>query len=374
MAAFEAKSLPELRRALLRGLVIPAHPLALTESRQLDERRQVALTRYYCDAGAGGVAVGVHTTQFAIRDPAVGLLEPVLDLAIRAARAWCTDRGQQLPVTIAGVCGPTAQAVREAELARSLAYDAALVSLGALRDTTNEALLEHCRLIAEIIPVVGFYLQPSVGGRVLDRAFWRALLGIERVVAIKVAPFDRYRTLDAVGALADSGRTDVALYTGNDDAIVSDLLTPYPAGADGARVRFSGGLLGQWAVWTLNAVDLLDRCRAITTGKEASGGPGEGDPPSLRFGAAGALELLALGAELTDANAALFDPAHQFAGCIPGIHEVLRRQGLLAGRWCLDPSEELSPGQMAAIDRALTRYPHLSDDAFVSDNLDRWMR
>ena len=369
MAAFEAKPLPELRRALLRGLVIPAHPLALTEARQLDERRQVALTRYYCDAGAGGIAVGVHTTQFAIRDPAVGLLEPVLDLAIRAARAWCTDR-RQLPVTIAGVCGPTAQAVREAELARSLGYDAALVSLGALRDTTNEALLEHCRLIAEIIPVVGFYLQPSVGGRILDRAFWRAFLDIDRVVAIKVAPFDRYRTLDVVAALADGGRTDVALYTGNDDAIVSDLLTPYPAGADGTRVRFSGGLLGQWAVWTRNAVDLLDRCLAIAS--QPAQGSDEADSISQRSGEA--LELLALGAELTDANAALFDPAHQFAGCIPGIHEVLRRQGLLAGRWCLDASEELSPGQMAAIDRALARYPHLSDDWFVRENLDRWMR
>ena len=377
MGAIESKALPELRRALLRGLVIPAHPLALTQARQLDERRQMALTRYYCDAGAGGIAVGVHTTQFAIRDPAVGLLEPVLDLAIRAARAWCTDR-QQLPVTIAGVCGPTAQAVREAELARSLGYDAALVSLGALRDTSNEALLEHCRLIAAIIPVVGFYLQPSVGGRILDRAFWRALLDIERIVAIKVAPFDRYRTMDVVAALADSGRTDVALYTGNDDAIVSDLLTPYPAGADGARVHFSGGLLGQWAVWTRNAVDLLDRCLAITSPPSRrfgeTGSPAHGsDPPSQRFGEASALELLALGAELTDANAALFDPAHQFAGCIPGIHEVLRRQGLLAGRWCLDPSEELSPGQMAAIDRALARYPHLSDDWFVREHLDRWM-
>ena len=369
MAAFEAKPLPELRRALLRGLVIPAHPLALTEARQLDERRQVALTRYYCDAGAGGIAVGVHTTQFAIRDPAVALFEPVLDLAIRAVRAWCTDRGQ-LPVTIAGVCGPTAQAVREAELARSLGYDATLLSLGALRDASNEALLEHCRLIAEIIPVVGFYLQPSVGGRVLDRAFWRAFLENERVVAIKVAPFDRYRTLDVVAALADSGRTDVALYTGNDDAIVSDLLTPFPAGPDVARVRFSGGLLGQWAVWTRNAVDLLDRCLAIA-GPPAQGSD-EADSISQR--SSEALELLALGAELTDANAALFDPAHQFAGCIPGIHEVLRRQGLLAGRWCLDPSEELSPGQMAAIDRALARYPHLSDDGFVRDNLDRWMR
>ena len=379
MAAFEAKPLPELRRALLRGLVIPAHPLALTETRRLDERRQVALTRYYCDAGAGGIAVGVHTTQFAIRDPAVGLLEPVLDLAIRAAHAWRTER-RELPVTIAGVCGQTAQAVREAALARSLGYDAALLSLGALRDTTNEALLEHCRLIAEIIPVVGFYLQPSVGGRVLDRAFWRALLDIERIVAIKVAPFDRYRTMDVVAALADSGRTDVALYTGNDDAIVNDLLTPYPAGSDGARVRFSGGLLGQWAVWTRNAVDLLDRCLAVARppaqGSDAADSTSQSssNPPSRRYGEASALELLALGAELTDANAALFDPAHQFAGCIPGIHEVLRRQGLLAGRWCLDPSEELSPGQMAAIDRALARYPHLADDGFVRDNLDRWMR
>jgi hypothetical protein len=297
------------------------------------------------------------------------LLEPVLDLAIGAARAWCLDR-RQPPVTIAGVCGPTAQAVREAELARSLGYDAALLSLGALRDSSNDSLLEHCRLIAEIIPVVGFYLQPSVGGRVLDRAFWRALLGIERVVAIKVAPFDRYRTLDVACALADSGRADVALYTGNDDAIVSDLLTPYPAGADGARVRFSGGLLGQWAVWTRNAVDLLERCLAIASPPAR----GSDDADSISKRSSEALTLLALGAELTDANAALFDPAHQFAGCIPGIHEVLRRQGLLAGRWCLDPNEELSPGQMATIDRALTRYPHLSDDWFVRDNLDRWMR
>src|SRR4029453_19280728 len=131
----------------------------------------------------------------------------------------------------------------------------------------------------------------------------------------KVAPFDRYRTLEVVGALADSGRTDVALYTGNDDAIVSDLLTAYPAGADGPRVRFSGGLLGQWAVWTRNAVDLLDRCLAITGASSQD----SGDPPSRRFGEASVLELLALGAELTDANAALFDPAHHFAGCIPGI-------------------------------------------------------
>jgi dihydrodipicolinate synthase/N-acetylneuraminate lyase len=341
-------------------MVIPAHPLALTEARRLDERRQVALTRYYCDAGAGGVAVGVHTTQFAIRDPAVGLLAPVLDLAIRTVRDWCASR-EQLPVTIAGVCGPTAQALREADLAVSLGYDAALLSLGALRDAAGNEMLDHCRRVADVIPIVGFYLQPAVGGRVLDRAFWRGFLEIDRVVAVKVAPFDRYRTLDVAVALAESGRTDVALYTGNDDAIVADLLTPFPAWPNRHRLRFVGGLLGQWAVWTWSAVDLLNRCLALT----GRSGPDDGSEE--------ALELLALGAELTDVNAALFDPGHQFAGCIPGIHEVLRRQGLLAGRWCLDPREELSPGQMAAIDRVLARYPHLADDTFVGAHLDRWM-
>jgi len=360
MAASDARHLSALRRALLRGLVIPAHPLALTEARRLDERRQVALTRYYCDAGAGGIAVGVHTTQFAIRDASVGLLAPVLDLAARTVRDWCGAR-DHLPVTIAGVCGPTAQALREADLAVSLGYDAALLSLAALRDVDNESVLEHCRRVADVIPIVGFYLQPAVGGRVLDSAFWRGLLEIDRVVAIKVAPFDRYRTLDVVRALAESGRTDVALYTGNDDAIVADLLTPFPTGDDGGRLHFRGGLLGQWAVWTRTAVDLLSRCLAVT---HSSGSADDSADP---------IRLLALGAELTDANAALFDPGHQFAGCIPGVHEVLRRQGLLAGRWCLDPQEELSPGQMAAIDRVLARYPHLSDDWFVREHLDRWM-
>jgi hypothetical protein len=360
MADSDAGRVSELRRALVGGLVIPAHPLALTEARRLDERRQVALTRYYCDAGAGGIAVGVHTTQFAIRDPAVALLAPVLDLAARTVRDWCGGR-DHLPVTIAGVCGPTGQALGEAELAVSLGYDAALLSLAAFRDVDNEGVLEHCRRVADVIPIVGFYLQPAVGGRVLDDAFWRGFLEIDRVVAIKVAPFDRYRTLDVVRALAESRRTDVALYTGNDDAIVADLLTPFPLGEDGARIHFRGGLLGQWAVWTRSAVVLLNRCLAITR-SSLSGGVSD-DP----------MRLLALGAELTDVNAALFDPVHQFAGCIPGIHEVLRRQGLLAGRWCLDPQEELSPGQMAAIDRVLACYPHLADDGFVREHLDRWM-
>lgn len=369
MDASDDDRLLALRRALLDGMVIPAHPLALTAERRLDERRQTALTRYYCDAGAGGIAVGVHTTQFAIRDPGVRLLQPVLELAIRTARGPSTrlnsdarsgqapaarpnggaSLGQARPVMIAGVCGPTTQAIAEAELAVSLGYDVALLSLAALRHADNDRLLDHCRRVADIIPVMGFYLQPAVGGRILDRSFWRRFLEIERVVAIKVAPFDRYRTLDVTGALGESGRRDVALYTGNDDSIVVDLLTMF-----GRGVQFAGGLLGQWAVWTKSAVELLCRCRTAA-------------PDDVRL-------LLSLGAELTDANAAFFDPAHQFAGCIAGIHEVLRRQGLLAGRWCLDPHEDLSPGQIEEIDRVLAEYPHLADDTFVRENLDRWLR
>lgn len=358
MAGSENGRLAKLRRTLLGGVVIPAHPLALTESRQLDERRQVALTRYYCDAGAGGLAVGVHTTQFEIRAPSIQLLKPVLGLAAQTVAQWCKHRDR--PIMIAGVCGPTAQALSEAELALSFGYDAALVSLAAFRDVDNGVVLEHCRRVATVIPVVGFYLQPAVGGRILDRDFWRGLLDVERVVAIKVAPFDRYCTLDVVTALAQSGRRDVALLTGNDDAIVTDLLTPFP-GTDHEPVHFSGGLLGQWAVWTRSAVELLHQCYAAS--RQFSQGEGSRD----------AVRLLAIGAQLTDANAALFDPGHQFAGCIPGIHEVLRRQGLIKGRWCLNPKEELSPGQMNEIDRVLALYPHLSDDEFVKEHLDRWL-
>jgi dihydrodipicolinate synthase/N-acetylneuraminate lyase len=353
-----ADRLVELRRALLRGLVIPAHPLALTERRALDERRQVALTRYYCDAGAGGLAVAVHTTQFEIRKPEVGLLQPVLELAVQRAQEWCAPRRPR-PIMVAGVVGRQPQAMQEAELAARLGYDAALLSLSALKHADNAALLEHCRAVAGVIPLIGFYLQPAVGGRVLDAAFWRAFLDIERVVAIKVAPFNRYRTLDVSRGVAESGRTDVALYTGNDDAIVADLVTPFPSADPGKALQFRGGLLGQWAVGTKRAVELLGRCLAVADGEAAS--PGE------------IQRLLALGAELTDLNAALFDPAHDFAGCIPGIHEVLRRQGLLAGRWCLDPHEELSPGQMAEIDRVLARYPHLMDDEFIAERLHTWL-
>ena len=341
----------ELRARLLEGLVIPAHPLALTAERRLDERRQVALTRYYCDAGAGGVAVGVHTTQFAIRS--AGLLEPVLRLAAGVVREREAARGRRL-VKVAGVVGPTAQAVAEAGLARDLGYDLGLLSLGALREATTEELLAHCRQVAEVLPLFGFYLQPAVGGRVLDEAFWRRFLEIGPVAAIKVAPFNRYHTLDVVRALAASGRSgEVALYTGNDDSIVADLLSRFELGSP--PVRFAGGLLGQWAAWTRRAVELLQEIK------------------ECRRTGQGAFDLLALGQQLTDANAALFDARHGFAGCIAGIHEVLRRQGLLAGRWCLDPREDLSPGQAEEIDRVLRAYPHLSDDEFVAENLARWL-
>ena len=342
-----------VRAALDAGVVIPAHPLALTAERRLDERHQRALTRYYLDAGAGGLAVGVHTTQFAIRRPEHGLYRPVLELAAETARHW--RGGSAAPVAlVAGAIGRTAQAVAEAEIAASLGYDLVLLGLGALADASDEELIAHCRTVADVLPVFGFYLQPAVGGRVLGYRFWRRLAEIERVWAIKIAPFDRYRTVDVVRAVADSGRTDLALYTGNDDAIVADLVTPFPYGEPAPR-RIVGGLLGQWAVWTHAAVRLLERARATrdTNGVDAA--------------------LLRDGAALTDANAAIFDAANAFAGCIPGIHEILRRQGLLRGTWCLDPHEQLSPGQAEEIDRILRRYPELTDDEFVRERVEEWL-
>lgn len=346
-----------LREALQKGVVIPAHPLALNAQRKLDERRQCALTRYYCEAGVGGVAVGVHTTQFAIRDPRIGLFEPVLKLAMETVRDCEAVLAKRL-VRVAGVCGDTAQALREAALACELGYDAGLLSLGALQQASGSELINHCRAVSQILPLFGFYLQPAVGGRRLDYRFWREFLEIQDVVAIKVAPFNRYQTLDVARALAESGRqTEVALYTGNDDNVVGDLLTKFsfPSPRGRIAIRFAGGLLGHWAVWTKRAVELLEavhRCH-----------DGGGD----------ALELLSRVAEITDSNAALFDVAHNFAGCLPGLHEILRRQGFLEGRWCLDPKEELSPGQLEEIDRISTTYPHLNDDAFVAEHLGRWL-
>lgn len=344
-----------LRASLAEGVVIPAHPLALTAERRLDEPHQRALTRYYLDAGAGGLAVGVHTTQFAIRQPEHGLYRPVLELAAETARAWRSD--SQAPMAlVAGAIGPTAQAVVEAEIAASLGYDVVLLSLGALHDASDDALIAHCRAVADVLPLFGFYLQPAVGGRVLGYRFWRAFAEIERAWAIKIAPFDRYRTLDVVRAVGDSGRTDLALYTGNDDAIVADLVTPFPDAGRPVPRRIVGGLLGQFAVWTHSAVQLLQRTRAS------------------RESATIDAQLLRDGAALTDANAVIFDAANAFAGCIPGIHEVLRRQGLLRGTWCLDPHETLSPGQAEEIARVQRAYPELTDDEFVAERLEGWLR
>jgi dihydrodipicolinate synthase/N-acetylneuraminate lyase len=361
MAATDSTGVGDALAAIRAGCVIPAHPLALTADRRLDERHQRALTRYYVAAGAGGIAVGVHTTQFEIREPQHGLLRPVLELAAETARASAL-RPSQHPgsvapfALVAGVCGTTAQAVSEAALASSLGYHAGLVSLAALGGAATDAMVAHCRAVADAIPIIGFYLQPAVGGVPLDHDFWQRFFEIPNVVAVKIAPFDRYRTIDVVRALADSGRTDVALYTGNDDNIVGDLVTPFPFGnASAAPRRMVGGLLGQWAVWTRRAVDLLNRARAAS----------EGDYVPA--------DLLATGAALTDANAALFDVRHAFAGCIAGIHEVLRRQGLMRGIWCLDPAEGLSPGQAAEIDRVIRQYPYLTDDEFVAAHKDSWL-
>jgi hypothetical protein len=346
----------DIRSHLARGHVIPAHPLALTAARTLDEQHQRALTRYYVASGAGGIAVGVHTTQFQIRDPRHGLLEPVLALA--AETAADALRADPRPFArIAGVVGDTTQALAEARLAHDLGYDAALVSLGALHDAPEQRLLEHCRAIGEVLPLFGFYLQPAVGGRVLRYEFWRGFAGIPQVIAIKIAPFNRYQSLDVLRAVADSGRTDIALYTGNDDQIVLDLLTPFPPLGDSERApRIVGGLLGQWAVWTHRAVEMLEEIRDARNCASLDAG------------------WLTRAAALTDANGALFDARHAFAGCIAGLHEILRRQRLLAGIWCLDPNEGLSPGQLDEIDRVVRVHPELTDNEFVAANIDAWLR
>lgn len=369
-------------RALRDGLVIPAHPLALTAERKFDERRQRALTRYYHAAGAGGIAVGVHTTQFAIREPKHSLLKPVLQLAKETVSA-CDFRESRQTVCVAGICGRTEQAVAEAVLARECGFHAGLLSLAALKDDSDDQLIAHCETVAHEIPLFGFYLQPAAGGRLLSREFWRRFVEIPNVIAIKMAPFNRYQTLDVVRAVAEAGRAgDIALYTGNDDNIVVDLLTefrvpeaetetvvPLPLGtlskdepcleirdADAASVQITGGLLGHWACWTKRAVELLD------------------DIKRLRHKENVPAEMLMLAAQITDMNAAIFDAANGFAGCIPGIHEVLKRQGLLEGIGCLDPNETLSPGQLEEIDRVCRDYPHLTDDEFVREHLDEWLK
>jgi hypothetical protein len=342
---------PEVLAALRRGVAIPAHPLALDAGRALDRRRQRALTRYYLDAGAGGLAVGVHTTQFAIRD--VGLYRPVLELAMQSVRDW-TDKS---PIMIAGLAGRTAQATQEASLARDLGYHAGLLSLAAMKGASEDDLIAHAQAVANEMPLIGFYLQPAVGGIVLPVSFWRRFAGIENVVAVKIAPFNRYRTLDVIRGVVEAGAAErVTLYTGNDDHILLDLLLPFavPTPRGPVTVRIKGGLLGHWSVWVKRAVELLERAhRAI-------------DEPVPT-------DLLALDAQITDCNAAIFDVRNDFHGVIAGCHEILRRQGLLEGIWCLDPNETLGPGQMAEIDRVYAAYPHLNDDDFVLANLHRWL-
>jgi hypothetical protein len=342
---------PEVLALLRKGVVIPAHPLALDAGRKLDVRRQRALTRYYLDAGAGGLAVGVHTTQFAIRE--AGLYRPVLELAAHGARDWA----HRPLVMIAGLVGRTAQAVQEAEVARGLGYHAGLLSLGALRGASLQELVEHCAAVAQDIPLVGFYLQSAVGGIPLSRAFWTRFAALDNVIAIKVAPFNRYKTLDVAFGVAAAGAAErVTLYTGNDDHIVADLIMPLTIrhGGRETQLRFRGGLLGHWSVWVKPAVELLERVHVAA---------GSGAIPT---------DLLALDAMVTDCNSVIFDVANDFAGCIPGCHEVLRRQGLMRTVHCLDPKEVLSPGQAAGIDRLYAAYPELTDDAFVAENLARW--
>jgi len=344
--------LPAEVLAILReGAVLPAHPLALDEGRRFDRQSQRALSRYYIDAGAGGLAVGVHATQFRIRE--AGLYRPVLELAAQTASSWA----QRPLVMIAGATGRTQQAVDEAQTARALGYHAVLLGLSAMKGASEDAIVEHCATVARHMPLIGFYLQAAVGGIALSRAFWARFAAIENVIAIKVAPFDRYKTLDvAFGVVAAGAEERVALYTGNDDHIVPDLVTPLRirTGKREAVIRFRGGLLGHWSVWTRSAVELLERVR---------GAIGTGAIPDA---------ILALDAMVTDCNSVIFDAANAFAGCIPGCHEILRRQGLMRTVHCLDPNEVLSPGQAAGIDRLHTSYPELNDDAFVRANLERW--
>jgi hypothetical protein len=348
----------DIMTVIRKGAVIPASPLALNSSRQFDPKRQSALMRYYCDAGAGGVAVAVHTTQFEIRKPEFNLLEPVLRVCSEAVDAWVSRNGKPI-VKIAGIVGKTEQAIIEAGCGLSCGYHAGLLSLSVFRGSTPDEMITHAESVAQRIPLVGFYLQPSVGGRVLPFDFWKRFAAIPNVVAIKIAPFNRYQTIDVVRAVAEAGREDeITLYTGNDDNIIIDLLTPYRFAVKGTErtLRIRGGLLGQWAVGTKRAAELLDEIHRL--------GEGEGEIPT---------EFLRRNIELTDTNAALFDAANGFAGVIPGVHEILRRQGLFEGIWTLNPEERLSPGQREEIDRVHRAYPHLFDDDFVREHLADWL-
>lgn len=339
----------EWQQRLQHGVVVPACPLMLNNDGSWSSRHQSAVLRYYAAAGAGGLAIGVHSTQFEIRSPEHGLFEPLL----RFTADVLTDCAAEDFVRIGGICGLTKQAIREARLLQELGYHAGLVSLAGLSDQTDAQLLQHVESVARELPVMGFYLQPAVGGRYLSYDFWRRFCDVDNVVAIKVAPFNRYCTTDVVRAVMNSGRDDIALYTGNDDNIVGDLLTPFRFG-ESTRF-FAGGLLGQWAIGTRTAAAMLREIQSVREQELV---------PSA---------LLSAGCELTDLNSVIFDAANGFQGCIPGINEVLRRQGLAPSARCLDPQETLSPGQAAELDRVLTAYSHLTDEAFVREHLDEWL-
>jgi len=340
------------------GTVIPAHPLAIDSKGRFDVKCQKALTRYYIDAGVGGIAVGVHTTQFEIRKPEIGLFEPVLELCSNEIDSYSYKTGKNI-FKVAGICGKTDQAVKEGQFAVSKGYHAGLLSLSAFAKDSVEDMLDHCKAVAEVMPIIGFYLQPAVGGRILSYEFWREFAKIDNVMAIKMAPFNRYQTFDVVRGVCQAGReNDITLYTGNDDNILIDLLTEYKIKTSQKikKIRIKGGLLGHWAVWTKKAVELLEKAKQINSSQSSV-----------------SQDILTLAAEITDTNAAFFDAAKSFKGCIAGIHEVLRRQGLIKGIWCLNPDEKLSPGQSEEITRVYDAYPHLNDDDFVKSNLDKWL-
>lgn len=344
---------------LRSGCVIPAHPLALQSNNRIDERHQRALMRYYLSAGAGGLAVGVHTTQFAIHEPKIGLYRPVLELAIETAGQFTAPAAHREPIMIAGIVGDTKQAMEEAQVARQLGYHLGLLSLTALKGKSIDELIDHSRRVAEVIPIMGFYLQQTISKMTLPAEFWQKFVTIPNVLAIKIAPFNRYQTLDVLEAVARSGRADqIALYTGNDDNIILDLLTRHEFNIDGRPVSLSivGGLLGQWACWTKKAVEHLKRIKAIR----------ENNTPVPH-------ELLTLAGQLTLANKAIFDAENQFRGCISGISYVLKRQGLMDQINTIDPNEQLSPGQAERIDGIIRDYPHLTDDDFVKENLQQWL-
>ncbi len=341
---------------LKAGTVIPATPLALDENRNFDKETQRLLMKYYLNCGVGGIATAVHTTQFEIRNPEIALFEPILKIVSEEIYKFEKENNTVI-VKVAGVCGKTEQAVKEAELAKQYGYDAVLLSPGGLNDMSEDYMVERTKAVAEIMPVIGFYLQTACGGRQFTYNYWERVCKTPNVVAIKCASFNRYTTLDVVRAAALSERcNDITLYTGNDDNIVIDLLTKYKFEKDGKTIikGFDGGLLGHWSVWTKKAVELFEKVQKEKKSDAISS------------------EMLTLAAEVTDTNSAFFDTAHNFSGCIAGLHEILRRQGLMKNIYCLNPEETLSEGQLEELNRVYDMYPHLNDDAFIKDNIEKW--